>query len=47
MELDKLKSQAYDCLANINAWQNKLKEINDAIANYKAPEVPKEEVKEE
>lgn len=46
MTLHELKSQAYDCIANINAWQNKLKEINDQIANYKAPEEPREEVKE-
>lgn len=27
-----LKAEAYDALANIEAWQNKLREINQQIA---------------
>lgn len=33
--LESLKAQAFDCLVQIEAWQKKLKETNEAIANYK------------
>ena len=31
MELEKLKSHAYDCIANINAWQKELNATEAAI----------------
>ena len=34
MELDQLKAHAYDCLAQIEAWQAKLKQANEGIADY-------------
>ena len=48
MELDKLKAQAYDCLAQIQSLQNTLATVNQKIANFKPEEVkPVEEVKPE
>ena len=36
--LEQLKAEAYDCLVQVEAWQKKLKEANQAIADYKEPE---------
>jgi len=33
--LESLKAQAFDCLVQIEAWQKKLKEVNEAITNFK------------
>lgn len=33
--LIELKSYAFDCLVQIEAWQKNLRETNEAIANYK------------
>lgn len=45
MNLDELKSKAYDALAQIEAWQGKLKDLNQQITDYKETEaqLPKEE----
>ena len=32
MDLKELKAQAYDCLANAELWQNRLKQVNEAIS---------------
>ncbi len=45
--MDKLKAQAYDCLAQIELWQQKLKETNEAIKNFKEEVVVPEVVKDE
>jgi hypothetical protein len=37
MTLIELKAQAYDILAQIEHLQHKLRETNNAIANYKEP----------
>lgn len=42
--IEQLKVEAYDCLAQIEAWQKKLRVINTQIANFKPAEV-KEEIK--
>jgi hypothetical protein len=39
-----LKAEAYDALANIEAWQNKLREINQQIAE--AQKIENEKKKE-
>lgn len=36
MTLEQLKSNAYDALVQVEAWQNKLKVINQEIATYKS-----------
>ena len=32
--LEQLKAQAYDCIANREAWQKKLNEVNQQISDY-------------
>jgi hypothetical protein len=36
--LQELKSEAYDALANMEAWKARVFELNTAIGNFKAPE---------
>lgn len=46
--LIELKSDVYDALVQVEVWQKKLKEANEAIANYKEPvkeDLPKENKK--
>jgi hypothetical protein len=43
MNLIELKSQAYDTLAQLEALQLKLQQLNNAIRNYKETEEPKKE----
>ena len=45
MDLKDLKSSAYDCLATISQLQARLQEINNAIANFKEPDLKKSEPK--
>jgi len=50
--LEQLKAQAYDCIANREAWQKKLNEVNQQISDYNlapttSPTTSSEEVKEE
>lgn len=44
--LEQLKAAAYDTLANIEALQVQLKQINTMIAGYKAPEKVEEAIEE-
>lgn len=41
LSLEQLKALAYDCLAQVELWQMRLKEANQRINNFKveAPEV--------
>lgn len=32
--LEQLKSDAYDCLVQIEVWQKKLQEANQAVSNH-------------
>lgn len=32
--LEQLKAQAYDCMANVQVWNNRLAQVNQAITNY-------------
>ncbi len=34
MTIQELKSQAYDCLAQIELYQNRLMQLNKMISNY-------------
>ena len=44
--LEQLKAQAYDCIAQVEFWQQKTKIANQAIANtLQKKEVKKEEPK--
>lgn len=43
MTLIELKAKAYDVVALIQNGQRMLAEINQQIANYREPEVPKPE----
>lgn len=45
MTIQELKAHAYDCILNIEMWQNELKATNQKIAEYKEPVKEKEEVK--
>lgn len=36
--LEQLKAEAYDCLVQLEGWQNRLKEANEAVLNYKPAE---------
>lgn len=38
MNIEQLKSKAYDCLVQIEMWQKQLKEVNEQIGQFK-PEV--------
>lgn len=42
LTLVQLKAVAYDCIANKELWENRLREVNKEIADFK--EEPKEEV---
>lgn len=40
--IEELKAYAYDCIANIEYWQAKSREANQAIAEYIAKEQEKQ-----
>jgi len=40
-----LKAQAYDALANIEAWQHRLREINEKIAEMQKSEMEQLQIK--
>lgn len=43
--LTDLKAQAYDALANLEAWQNRLREINSKIAEMQKKEIEQSQLK--
>jgi hypothetical protein len=45
--LEQLKATAYDLFVQLNQVQARLKQVEQAIAEYKPDEKPKEEVKPE
>jgi len=44
-ELKELKAKAYDLLATIEYYQQELRKVNQAISEYKEPEVIEEKIK--
>lgn len=42
-ELEKLKAEAYDCLVQVETWSNKLKQVNQKIAEAQAKELKSKE----
>ena len=41
LEIVKLKADAYDCLAQVEQWQAKLRQVNEKIAELlRKPPVP-------